>query len=940
MLLGELIKNIKPAYKSIKFNNIRFNSKDCKTNDIFFSIQGNRLKGNNYIKDAIKNGSKIIISNLNFEGFNKEKILFIKNKNPRKALAEAASNFYKKKPKNIIALTGTNGKTSISNFFYQILSLSKKKVAAIGTLGVLSKKIKLKTNNTTIDPIKMHQILQKLKNLNIDNVIIEASSHGLKQHRLDGLNVKTALFTNLTRDHLDYHKTFKDYLNSKLILFNKLLLNKGNIIFENGISQEKELNKISKKKKLKTYKIGNENSFINLKKIQKINDKKRIHFSLLKKDYSFNSYLIGSIQIKNLLFAVLAAYLSGIKIDTILRNISKVKPVNGRLEQIGKLKNKSRVILDYAHTPDALKTVISNIKEDYPLSKISLVFGCGGDRDKSKRPLMGDIANKYCDKIYLTDDNPRFENPKVIRDQIKRKIKKKKYIEISSRSNAISKAVSELNSGDILIVAGKGHENYQEYKKRLFFSDKLEIIKAIRKKNNLLSNSLKTNILTETFSNKILNKRTLINSVSLNSKDVKKNSVFFGVKGQKFDGNKFGIEAIKNNAILAITNKKSKNSRNIFSKNPFEKLNKFSSIYRKSLDSNYIAITGSAGKTSVKDLTGFCLDKLDKTYYSKNSFNNKYGVPLSIINSPQSTKFSVLEVGMDKKGEIDTLTKLIRPNLGLITNISYAHIKNFKNLDDIAKAKGEIINNISPSGVMIINKDDKYCNYFISKAKMRNLNIITFSKKNKLADVVYLGERKNRNKFLCKFLIKGKIKFFLIPDYLIDFKENILSTLSIIVNYFYIDSLPTNLFLNFKISQSRGTIIRYKNGKKNLTIIDESYNSNPLSFKFALERFDKNYKDSKKKFILIGNMLELGKFSKKLHIKIAKYINKSNINKTHVYGNYTKHTFNKLKPQMRGKILNNKLEILNLIKKQLPNNSFLMIKGSNSTGLNKIIKNL
>ena len=607
MLLGELIKNIKPAYKSIKFNNIRFNSKDCKTNDIFFSIQGNKLNGNNYIKDAIKNGSKIIISNLNFEGFNKEKILFIKNKNPRKALAEAASNFYKKKPKNIIALTGTNGKTSISNFFYQILSLSKKKVAAIGTLGVLSKKIKLKTNNTTIDPIKMHQILQKLKNLNIDNVIIEASSHGLKQHRLDGLNLKTALFTNLSRDHLDYHKTFKDYLNSKLILFNKLLLNKGNIIFENGISQEKELKKISKKKKLKTYKIGNENSFINLKKIQKINDKKRINFSLLKKDYSFNSYLIGSIQIKNLLFAVLAAYLSGIKIDTILRNISKVKPINGRLEQIGKLKNKSRVILDYAHTPDALKTVISNIKEDYPLSKISLVFGCGGDRDKSKRPLMGDIANKYCDKIYLTDDNPRFENPKVIRDQIKRKIKKKKYIEISSRSDAISKAVSELNSGDILIVAGKGHENYQEYKKRFFFSDKLEIIKAIRKKNNLLSNSLKTNILTETFNNKILNKRTLINSVSLNSKDVKKNSVFFGVKGQKFDGNKFGIEAIKNNAILAITNKKSKNSRNIFSKNPFEKLNKFSSIYRKSLDSNYIAITGSAGKTSVKDLTGFCL---------------------------------------------------------------------------------------------------------------------------------------------------------------------------------------------------------------------------------------------------------------------------------------------------------------------------------------------
>ena len=168
---------------------------------------------------------------------------------------------------------------------------------------------------------------------------------------------------------------------------------------------------------------------------------------------------------------------------------------------------------------------------------------------------------------------------------------------------------------------------------------------------------------------------------------------------------------------------------------------------------------------------------------------------------------------MDKKGEIDTLTNLIRPNLGLITNISYAHIKNFKNLDEIAKAKGEIINNIFPSGVMIVNKDDKYCNFFLSKAKKRNLNIITFSKKNKLADVVYLGEKKNKNKFLCKFLIMGKIKLFAIPNCLIDFKENILSTISIIINYFNIDELPNNLFLNFKITQSRGSIIKYKKEK-------------------------------------------------------------------------------------------------------------------------------
>ena len=189
------------------------------------------------------------------------------------------------------------------------------------------------------------------------------------------------------------------------------------------------------------------------------------------------------------------------------------------------------------------------------------------------------------------------------------------------------------------------------------------------------------------------------------------------------------------------------------------------------------------------------------------------------------------------------------------------------------------------------------------------------------------------------FKIDNKIKHFLISKDLINYKENVLASLSIIINYFDIEKLNKKLFLNFHSPKSRGSIINYKKRFKKLTIVDESYNSNPLSFKFALEKFDDLFSNNKK-FLLVGDMLELGKYSKKLHIQIAELINKSKVNKTYTYGKMTKHTFNKLKPQMRGKVLNNKLEILNLIKKQLPNNSFLMIKGSNSTGLNKIIKNL
>ena len=235
MLLGEVLKKINKNFKLIKFQKIRLNSKECQPNDIFFSLKGNKYNGNDYINDAIKNGAKIIVSNLKFIGFNKNKILFIYSPDPRKLLSEVANTIYNYKPKNIIAVTGTNGKTSICNFFYQILNLNNVKVASIGTSGVQSKTFNIKTSNTTMDVINTHKILNKLKKINIDNVILEASSHGLKQSRLDNINFNSAVFTNLSRDHLDYHNNYNNYLNAKLILFRKLLKNRGNIIYDSNI---------------------------------------------------------------------------------------------------------------------------------------------------------------------------------------------------------------------------------------------------------------------------------------------------------------------------------------------------------------------------------------------------------------------------------------------------------------------------------------------------------------------------------------------------------------------------------------------------------------------------------------------------------------------------------------------------------------------------------
>ena len=247
MLIGNFLKNIKKEFKNHEFAGLSFNSEDCKKDYIFFAIRGKNTDGNNFILPAIKNGAKIIVTEKKVDEI-KNGILFIQTKNVRKLLAEISFKIYKKIPKNIIAVTGTNGKSSVSDFYYQILLLNNKKVASIGTLGVRSNTFNLNLLNTTIDPISLGKILNELKKRKIENVIMEASSHGLHQNRLDGLIFNSGIFTNLSQDHLDYHKNLKDYLDAKLYLFRNLIKKKGNIITDSKIPEFAQIKKITKKK--------------------------------------------------------------------------------------------------------------------------------------------------------------------------------------------------------------------------------------------------------------------------------------------------------------------------------------------------------------------------------------------------------------------------------------------------------------------------------------------------------------------------------------------------------------------------------------------------------------------------------------------------------------------------------------------------------------------
>ena len=337
---------------------------------------------------------------------------------------------------------------------------------------------------------------------------------------------------------------------------------------------------------------------------------------------------------------------------------------------------------------------------------------------------------------------------------------------------------------------------------------------------------------------------------------------------------------------------------------------------------------------------GKSLKQLSKAGISPKSYNNKYGVPLSLFNLDQKNNYGVLEIGMDKKGEIDYLSKIVKPDVSVITNINYAHAKNFKNLKQIALAKSEIIHNTKVNGFIVLNSDDNFFTLLKNIANKRKLKILSFGIDNQNANIKLISIKKILNKFKATIRVNNLKTYFFISN---DFQNNILNilaALSVMSIFLDITKLNKNTFFGFKPPKGRGDITKIKINNKNLNLIDESYNSNPLSLKSAILNFDKIKINKGKKYLLLGDMLELGKHSKKLHQSIGKIINDTKLDKIFVKGRKVLSTYNSISKKKKGRVLKNNSQIIDLIKNDLNNNDFLMVKASNATGFNKIINNI
>ena len=458
--LKDKFKNLEDHFKEIDIEGISNNSKNVEKNFIFFTFVGNNTNGNLYINEAKKNGAKIIISQ---EKKNKN-IIKLPKKDYSLIYSHLCSSFYNKKPKNIIAITGTNGKTSVTDFCRQLWKFYGLKSGSIGTLGIRDSSQKyynnIGSNLTTLDSSELNKQLSKLYDKQISYVALEASSHGIVQNRLNGINFNGAVFTNLSHDHLDYHKSMANYFNAKKKLFTEHLSDGACVSINLDDQYGMELYNEIKTKNFKFVNFGfNEKCELKLIKIKKIEKIWQLKIFYKNKLYKTDIGLVGHFQIYNALAAASICLGLGLEQDSVFKSLSYLQTVPGRMQIVNHPLCKAMIIVDYAHTPDALKNAILSVKKMKVSGKIYTLFGCGGERDQEKRSKMGEVAFKNSDFTIITDDNPRTEDPSLIRKSI---INNNPIaIEIPGRDIAIKKAISFLKDDDVLIIAGKGHEQTQ-----------------------------------------------------------------------------------------------------------------------------------------------------------------------------------------------------------------------------------------------------------------------------------------------------------------------------------------------------------------------------------------------------------------------------------------------------------------------------------------------
>jgi UDP-N-acetylmuramyl-tripeptide synthetase len=745
----------------------------AKKGSLFFCMKGIERDGHDFITEALRNGVTAIVVEKDVSV--KQGVAVIKVKDARQAMYSMVDRFYKddKKKVKIIAITGTKGKTTVSYLIDALLKAQTgKDNAVVGTIGYRIGKKTYAAGNTTPSNIKVHKLISEAAKAGIKYLIIEASSQALDQGRMMNIAVDAAVLTNITRDHFDYHKNFSNYLKAKMIILGNLKAG-GRFAINLDTKGAAEMLKAAKKKTKNIITCAMDVK-ADVRPVKYSLDIKGTDFTLdirgIKQEFA--TVLAGRHNIYNIMNAV-AAVAGIVSEKNMAKAIADFKTVEGRMDKA--YSGEFDVIVDYAHTPDSMEKILEALNALKKTGRIITVFGAGGNKDRGKRPIMGAIAERLSDKVVVTSDNPRYEEPGKIIADIMAGIKDRKTVIVEpDRKSAIEAAIKEAAKNDIVLIAGKGHERYQEIKgKKHPFEDKKVSLEMIKKHKSEKKQSLAS--LLKGMDHKVLSGSTdmTINGLEDRSARVKKGFLFIAVKGFSHDGHDFVTEAVKHGAaaVLVERNMKIKGAAVIKVRDTKKALFAIADRYYTGVKGKIkiIGITGTNGKTT----TAYMVDSILRAEYGRPNAlvgtieyrigNEKYPslntTPSNLVLHKligdavkKKLKYFIMEVSSHALDQ-DRI-KNIELDTAVVTNVTRDHFDYHVNFRNYLAAKLKIVGETRPGGNLVVNIDDPNAGLFIKAGKSRGLNIITCSMEKK-ADIMTASYKADMTGVTADIRIKG-----------------------------------------------------------------------------------------------------------------------------------------------------------------------------------------
>ena len=998
-LPAELEAEKRYSDQGVEITSITSDSRQVQPGSLFVALKGSVTNGHDFVRQAVARGCLCIVVEDDPGSLPGVMVVRVNDSHGALGIVSAAYQGFPSRSMTMIALTGTNGKTTVSWMIEEMLHNSGCRVGVIGTVNYryldrFDHLVVEKAPLTTPDPVLLQRMLRTMADQGVTHVIMETSSHALAQKRLQGMLFDLGVFTNLSRDHLDFHGDMEDYFAVKKRLFTRFLKKEGKVVIitdqgEQDVNWGERLYRELSEDidHLKVLTCGfKRNCTVSADCLKNDINGFSCRLGLAGKKLYFNSRLTGRFNVLNVLAAAGVGVGLGMEPEQIVDGLQKVHRVPGRLERVelpgADNETQPAVFVDYAHTPDALKNVLLTVKA-LALGRVICVFGCGGDRDRGKRPLMGKVAAELSDLSIITSDNPRSEDPGAIVSQVaagfqsvgideisaadlfagKRK-GKKGFIRILDRKTAIHTGCSLAGAGDIVLVAGKGHEDYQILaKERIFFDDRICAL------NGLLSWT--TNHLLKAIGGRICSGslQCLLGTVSTDTRKLADGDIFIALAGENFDGHDYVLTAVQSGAAAVIIHREVQDLPGsvlaIRVPDTLQALGDLAGYRRRLLRRNLkvAAITGSSGKTTVKEMTAAIFSRhlqadtdtdtkntgIDPLLKTMGNFNNLIGLPLSLLPVEAGHRMAILEMGMNRPREIERLVEIADPDIGCITNIQAAHLEGLGSIEGVAQAKGELFAGMRRDTVAVVNYDDPY----VRRLPRNSDSIIGFA-------ITPAGRRYKPSVKATRIKHFGEhgMRFTL---HLNDWKARITISAPGVHN---VSNCTAAAGIAFAAGITPETIVSALTGYRSVDkrmqfmtlpggvrVLNDSYNANPASMAAALQTVSSFGMSSHKcrRIALLGDMLELGHDADRAHTEVGRMVAALGYDQLAVTGFFAGHVVrgacSRGLPKEKAHVFSSTLEIADwlygeMLQGRVTKGDWLLVKGSRGMRMEEVLQEL